>query len=336
MAFVHDAVKSLERKVRDDGPPVLKDLTSSERLFILSYLPRWFDLGNADLAVALIDSLLMEVVDLGNLKAIYSFSYALVWMTMRIDFASGRSRIERFLMEHKDNSYCQHAFLATLAYDACHRGQVMNGIMPGRVVIDVIVRALDLDDDWVMEECASKLLGAGFFELGSEGFIRYFDLFPIRFRRLERILGVARLHPRTKSTPVIRLLDFLERGKDSAGNVEQLILDCGLEGAGDNDVKRRLDDFVAMRTLSHLEFTNRLEEWINSEISGIVIRDYLKRLLNERFRGVDALGSVEIVIELVRETLLREDWEISARDYLNFRFFESFFRVRAGKSEEKK
>jgi hypothetical protein len=204
-------VQELRLKIaRDQGFLEIVGLKPEIKLLLLEYLEYWLEAGDSELIFSLIDSVHDYVGAASSPLACYIYAKCLLVTATRVNFSAGRSRLEAYLADFHDNVYAVHSVVASITHIDLTRRLVVDRVDSPFTLIDSVIANLPLEDEWILEELVRSLDRAGFFGLGSDGFIKYLNTIHAPFWKLTKVIEKARvvLNP---PAGLVRLLDIFSR-----------------------------------------------------------------------------------------------------------------------------
>lgn len=311
-------VQELRLRAGDpEGLRAVQELSDDDKLLLLAYVEDWYDPPDSELIVSLIDSSLESVLAGGLVKLHYVYAAALVHLATRVNFAAGKSRIERFIDKGQANPYAIHAIIASIGKLGIHRRQVSDRGASAITLVDSIVSAVPIDDEWILSECVRNLHRSEFFDLTQDGFVRFFRTVRIGFGKLQRILRAAAELPAVKSSALMGLLELLGHAEiDRPAFAERYLQ---LVESNDDVVRDCLDHWDTARwgTGDADDRVMGLLGWLLNVVRSGEIRSVLEGFLKDySLRTSSGAGVWVLAADLIEARLLQQDVAVTAQDYL--------------------
>jgi hypothetical protein len=329
LELIENEIKELKRRIRGEGLIAISNLSEDERLLLLMYANEWFRPANVDVIVSLLDASKQAVFERDNLKLYYIYASALIVLTIKGDFAAGKTRIEDYINLNKNNSYALHSMLATVTHNRIKSWTVSDRSPSPLVTIDTIITHLPFDDPWILEECVRHLYHAGFFSF-SRGFCHFFDTVQINYNKLSQIIDCALdcSHTPIYKLPMVRLVKFLRERKVDFQKFADIF--DNLPANSDVEIKECLDElhFVMNANEEPDVILTNLKDWVEKKIINEGMRSICKNSINDCFTSATSrYVQYNLVAELMESRLFRLNCILSARDYLYILFCCSFMWI---------
>lgn len=333
--FVKHQVAELEKRFSQDGPMVLSDVPHRKKIYLLGFVDMWMSTANAEMFLALLDSVVNTVSEVDNIREFYVISHALAKLALHVDFAVGRSRIERFLRDTND-FYASHAMVSLIGEQRLGEARAGARIPDAKALVEVITSEVDLSDVWVLEEAIRNLYVSEFFSLAESGLFTHFRRGGLQYARWNRIMATAAQLDSSDlmSTTVTSLLRALAHERQDAALIissckPALDLGDGAATLAAAVAPYRIIDAIDIQDVAvDGELRATLESWlrrgpISEGLRGILERmvDELsaERRLSERLCRL-MVDSLELRMYDVKEPL-------TATDYIYLLLFKGLLRV---------
>ncbi len=161
----------------------------AEKMVLLNYIEYWYSPANIYIAISLIEACRKFYEETPILTTYYIYAKAIVFLTLKIDFNAGITQIREYL--RTNNVYIKHSIISTISnYQLAQKHRTDTCSNPKEIIDHIIIHlSLNSNEAWLLDELALHLFNANFFNLNDSGFLSYFKMNRISFKKLEFFLS---------------------------------------------------------------------------------------------------------------------------------------------------